>query len=385
MNFELTEEESMIADTASRISRDHLAPSAAALDRGDGDDILIANLKRIADAGFAGLNIEEEYGGSGLGASAIAIAQEAFGYGCASTAVTTGVNGLVAGVIQTAGSEDQKQRYLTKLASGETLGASFCLTEPTAGSDPSNMVTRAKMDGNEWVLNGGKIYISSAPFADFMVVFARTDPDAAPAKGVSCFIVEATASGLEIGKAEEKMGQIGSATSTVTFDNCRIPADALLGGLNQGFKVAMGELHASRIGVAAMALGIARAAMDHALAYIVEREQSGQKLAEFQGIQWMVADRETEIDAARLLIQRAAYLRDHDQPFNKEAAMAKLYATETAQRATYTALQLHGGAGYLKDFPLERFARDARVTTIYEGTSEIQRVIIAREILKAVA
>lgn len=384
MQFEFTEEQVLIKDTAERIARDHLAVHAKTLDEGRGQEALLGNLKQLADAGFMGLTTLEEYGGVNSGFMTFAIAQEAFGAACASTAVTLGVNNLTAGVIQAGGTAEQKKKYLAKLLSGEVPAASFCLTEPSAGSDPSGLATRAEMDGNDWVLNGSKIYISSAGISGFMVVFARTDPNAKKTKGISCFIVEADAPGLIIGKPESKMGQTGSTAHAITFDNCRIPGNALLGPLDGGFKFAIGELHAARIGIAAIALGIARAAMDAALAYAVEREQSGQKIADFQGIQWMIADRETEIDAARLLIQRAAYHKDNGLPFNKEAAMAKLYATEMAQRATYTALQLHGGAGYLKDFPLERYARDARVTTIYEGTSEIQRLIIAREVLNKI-
>ena len=382
MEFELTEEQTLIKDTAERIAKDHLAANAKTLDEGQGHQALLRNLEQLANAGFMGLTTDEDYGGVNSGFMTFAIAQEALSAACASTAVTLGVNNLTAGVIQAGGTQEQKKKYLTQLTSGEVPAASFCLTEPAAGSDPSGLTTRAQMDGNEWVLNGSKIYISSAGIAGFMVVFARTDPDAQKTKGISCFIVEAGTPGLIIGKAESKMGQTGSTAHAVTFDNCRLPANALLGELDQGFKFAIGELHAARIGIAAVGLGIACAAMDAAKAYAVEREQSGQKIADFQGIQWMIADRETEIDAARLLIQRAAYHKDHGLPFNKEAAMAKLYATEMAQRATYTALQIHGGAGYLKDFPLERYARDARVTTIYEGTSEIQRLIIAREVLK---
>jgi alkylation response protein AidB-like acyl-CoA dehydrogenase len=406
MQFALTEDQAMIKETAHRIARDHLAPNADKFEsagehsagehsgggghgggggdgvrNGGGQDILAGNLKTIADAGFMGLTIEEAYGGSAAGAAALAIALEEFGAACASTTAAMGVNTLVAGVISAGGTQDQKKQYLGQLASGETPAAAFCLTEPGAGSDPSMLTTRARMDGNEWVLNGTKMFISTANLADFMVVFARTDPNAEKSRGISCFVVDNGIKGLTVGKAEKKMGQTGSTAHQVIFEDCRIPASALLGELNGGFKFAIGELHASRISIAALALGIARAAMDAAKSYMVQREQSGKKLAEFQGLQWMLADRETELDAARLLTQRAAWLRDNNKPFSKQAAMAKLYAGEMAQRATYSALQIHGGMGYLSELPLERYARDARITTIYEGTSEIQRNIIAREIL----
>ncbi|MHA1523395.1 MAG: acyl-CoA dehydrogenase family protein, partial [Alphaproteobacteria bacterium] len=241
---------------------------------------------------------------------------------------------------------------------------------------------RARRDGNEWVLNGAKQYISSAGFAGLMIVWAVTDADAPRGKGISCFLVEPATQGVVIGKAERKLGQHGSITNPVNFDDCRLPADALLGAENDGFRTAVGELAGGRIGVASLALGISRAAMDAARAYVLERTQFGKKIADFQGIQWMIVDRETELEAARLLILQAASLKDAGHPFATAASMAKLYATEAAQRATYTALQLHGGAGYMKDLPLERYARDARITTIYEGTSEIQRLIIARALLR---
>ncbi len=382
MQFDLTEEQTLIKDTAERIARDRLAPVAEKLDRGEGRSELLENLKALADAGFMGLTASSEYGGVDAGAVSFALAMEAIGAACASTAVTVSVNNLAASVLQAVGSEDQKKNYIPKLTSGAAPSAGFCLTEPGAGSDPSGLVTKAEMAGNQWLLNGTKIFITSAEFAGFFIVWARTDPDAPKTKGISCFLVDAGTPGLIIGKAESKMGQIGSATNQVTFEDCAIPASALMGELNDGFRIAVSELQGGRIGVAALAVGIARAAMDAAGAYVVTREQSGQKIADFQGIQWMIADAETDIDAARLLTLRAAYLKDQGRPFTKEASMAKLFATEMAQRATYTALQLHGGAGYMKDLPLERYARDARVTTIYEGTSEIQRLIIAREILK---
>ncbi|WP_248304612.1 acyl-CoA dehydrogenase family protein [Breoghania sp. L-A4] len=246
------------------------------------------------------------------------------------------------------------------------------------------MKTRAAMDGNEWVLNGSKLYITSGEYAGVFVVWAVTDPDAPKGKGISCFLVESGTPGLVIGKAEKKMGQAGSVTNEVVFQDCRIPASALMGKLNDGFRIAVGELAGGRIGIAALALGVARAAMDAAKAYVKERQQFGKAIADMQGIQWMIADRETELEAARLLILQAAWLKEHGKPFVREASMAKLFASEAAQKATYTALQMHGGAGYIRDYPLERYARDARITTIYEGTSEIQRLIIAREVMKAV-
>ena len=382
MEFALTDEERMIEETAISLAADHLAPHADRLDRGEGRDGLLRNLKLLAQNGFMGMNVDEAYGGSAAGTVAYALSIGALGAACASTAVTVSVTNLVGEVIQSVGSAEQKAAYLPKLCDGTYSSGAFCLTEPGAGSDPSGMTSRATMDGNEWVLNGGKIYITSAEFAGIFVVWAVTDPAAPRGKGISCFLVEAGTPGMTIGKAERKMGQTGSATNAVHFENCRIPAAALLGRENDGFRIAVSELAGGRISIAALAHGIGRAAMDAAKAYVMEREQFGSKIGDMQGVQWMIADRETELEAARLLILQAACLKDRGEPFGREASMAKLFASEAAQKATYTALQLHGGAGYLADYPVERYARDARVTTIYEGTSEIQRIIIARETLK---
>lgn len=384
MDFQPTEEQAMIQETALKFSESLLEPNAEALDHGEGRSALLANLKTLSENGFMGLNVSAEYGGTEAGTVSFALAIEALARGCASTAVTVSVSNMVGEVIQAVGSEDQKAAYLPKLTDGTYSAGAFCLTEAGAGSDPSSMKTRAVKDGNHYVLNGSKLYISSGEYAGVFVVWAVTDPDAPKGKGISCFLVEAGTPGLVIAKAEKKMGQTGSATNEVVFQDCRIPATAMMGRENDGFRVAVGELAGGRIGVASLALGIARKAMDTAKAYVKERQQFGRALADMQGIQWMIADRETELEAARLLILQAACLKDQGAPFAKEASMAKLFASEAAQRATYTALQLHGGAGYIKDYPLERFARDARITTIYEGTSEIQRLIIAREAMKAV-
>ncbi len=381
--FEATEEQELIRETARRIARERLAPLAGTLDRGEGREDFLANLKILAENGFMGLDIVPAYGGTGAGAVAFALSIEEIARGCASTAVTTSVTNMVAGVIQACGSDEQKQTYLPKICDGTFPAAGFCLTESGAGSDPAGMRTSARMDGNEWVLNGSKIYITSGEYAGLFVVWAVTDPDAGKGKGISCFLVEADTPGLVVGSAERKMGQTGSATNTIGFENCRIPASAVLGRVDDGFRIAVGELAGGRIGIAALALGLAREAMDLAIAHVRERQQFGRPIADMQGIQWMIADRETELEAARLLILQAAALKDAGRPFGRQASMAKLYATEAAQRATYTALQLHGGAGYIRDLPLERLARDVRVTTIYEGTSEIQRLIIARDLLRA--
>jgi alkylation response protein AidB-like acyl-CoA dehydrogenase len=385
MQFALTDEEEMIRDTARKFAADRLAPWAAPLDNGEGRQELLANLKELAQNGFMTLNLKAESGGAEAGTVAFALTIEELGYACASTAVATSVTNMVAEVIQAVGSPEQKATHLPRFADGTYAAGAFCLTESGAGSDPSAMRTRARRDGDAYVLDGSKIYITSAEFAGLFVVWAVTNPDAPKGKGISVFLVERDTPGLVVGKAERKMGQHGSPTNTVHFEGCRISADALMGRENDGFRVAVGELAGGRIGVAALSLGIARAAMDAAKAYVRERHQFGGPIADFQGIQWMIADREVDLEAARLLILQAAHLKDRGQSFAKAASMAKLFASEAAHRATDTALQLHGGAGYCQDFPVERYARDARITRIYEGTSEIQRLIIARETMRQMA
>jgi butyryl-CoA dehydrogenase len=288
---------------------------------------------------------------------------------------------MVAEVIQSVGSEAQKNAYLPKICSGEYAAGAFCLTEATAGSDPSGMKTSAIKQDSSWILNGSKQFITSAEYAGVFVVWAVTDKNAPKGKGISCFIVEAGTPGLLIEKPEKKMGQCASSTCTVTFDNCRVADTALLGELNKGYKVAVGELAGGRIGVGSLALGIGKAAIDYAKTYVKERKQFGQTIADFQGIQWMLADTYTDLEAARLLLMNAAYAKDKGMPFGKQASMAKLFASEKANAACYVALQLLGGNGYIQEYPLERMARDVRVTSIYEGSSEIQRIIIAKQLL----
>ena len=382
MDFSLNEEEGMIRDAARRIASALLAPHAGVLDRGGGREGMLANLKEIAAGGFMALNVSPDFGGSGAGTVAFALAIEEFGYACAATTVTVSVTNMVGEVIQACGSQAQKAAYLPKLADGTFPAGAFCLTESEAGSDPAGMRLRARREGDFYILDGKKIYLSSAEYAGLFVVWAVTDPDKPKGKGISVLLVEAGTPGLSIGKAEEKMGQHGSSTNSVRFEACRIPAAARMGAENDGFRVAVAELAGGRIGVAALSLGIARAAMDAAKDYVKARRQFGQRLADFQGLQWMIADRETEIEAARLLILSAAAAKDRGEPYARQASMAKLYASEAAHRATDTAIQLFGGAGYLKDYTVERLARDARITRLYEGTSEIQRLIIARDVLR---
>jgi alkylation response protein AidB-like acyl-CoA dehydrogenase len=375
----------MIRDAAKKLAADRLAPFAETLDRGEGRADLLENLRLLAENGFMALNVKADYGGTEAGTAAFALAIEELAYACAATAVTVSVTNMVGEVIQACGSEAQKRAHLPKLADGRYPAGAFCLTESGAGSDPAGMRLRARKDGDDYVLDGSKIYITSAEYAGVFVVWAVTDPDAPKGKGISVFLVPADTPGLTVGKAEHKMGQHGSATNTVHFDGARVPATALMGRENDGFRIAVGELAGGRIGIAALSLGIARAAMDAAKGYAKERRQFGQRLSDFQGLQWMIADREVDLAAARLLIYDAAAKKDRGEPFAKEASMAKLFASEAAHRATDAAIQIHGGAGYCRDYPVERYARDARITRIYEGTSEVQRLIIARETLRQVA
>ena len=389
MDMTLNDDQQMIQQLAKKFAQTELLPVADKLSAEDGREIFLANLKKLAELGFMGLNIDGQYGGTEAGTVNFSLAITEVAKACASTAVTMSVNNMVAEVIQAVASQEQKEKYLPKLCSGEYPAGCFCLTETIAGSDPSSMKTSATLEGEEWVLNGSKQFITSAEYAGLFIVWAVTDKSLSRGKGISCFLVEKDSAGflpgLTISKAEEKMGQNASATNEVVFDNCRIPKNALMGELNQGFKVAVSELAGGRIGIGSLALGIGLAAMDYARAYITEREQFGQPIANFQGLQWMMADAYTDLEASRLLLMNAADTKAKGLPFSKEASMAKLFASEKANKACYTALQLMGGYGYVKEFPLERYSRDVRITTIYEGTSEIQRVIIARELLKEVS
>lgn len=382
MDLALTEEQQMIKDTAAQFATEKLALVAEKLDREGDTELFVSHLGQLAELGFMGLTVDAQYSGAQAGTVAFSLAITELAKACASTAVTVSVTNMVAEVIQAVGNEQQKHYYLPKLCGGECVAGSFCLTEAGAGSDPASMSTRAHLENGMWVLNGSKLYITSAEYAGVFVVWAVTDQKAAKGKGISCFLLDSGTEGLIIGKAERKMGQHASLTNEVIFDDCRIPENALLGELNQGFRVAVGELAGGRIGIGSLALGIAQAAIDYARDYSLERKQFGQAIANFQGLQWMMSEAYTELEAARLLLMNAAYLKDSGKAYGTAAAMAKLFATEKANKVCYQALQILGGAGYLKDHPLERYARDARVTTIYEGSSEIQKLIIARDLLR---
>jgi alkylation response protein AidB-like acyl-CoA dehydrogenase len=382
MHFELSEEERLIQETAAKFAIRELRPQAAELDRTKDRDILLNNLKKLADLGFMGLNIRAEYGGVEASSVAFCLSMTELGKGCAATTVTTSVTNMVGQLIQSVGTEEQCRRYLPPLCSGEYAAGGFGLTETTAGSDPAGMRTTAKLEGDTWRLNGRKIFITSGEFAGVFVVWAVTDADSPKGKGISAFLVEPGFPGFAVGKNEPKMGQNGSPTNELILEDCRVPRENLLGQLHGGFRLALAELTGGRLGIGSMALGIGLGAMDYAKNYAKERLQFGQPIAQFQAIQWKLANRYTELEAARLLLLAAAHLKDQGKPFSKEASMAKLYATEAANRACYDAVQILGGYGYSQEYPVERLARDVRVTTIYEGTSEIQRMIIAKELLR---
>lgn len=381
MDHLLSEEQRLIRDMAQKYANDHLAPAAHLVEASENRPLFLENLKGLSVLGFMGVSISEEYGGAGAGALGFSAAITEVAKACASTATTMSVTNMVAEVIQAVGTEDQKQAILPLICSGEYAAGSFCLSESEAGSDPGAMTLKAAKDGDCWVLDGTKLWITSAEYAGVFVTWAKTDPTAPKGKGITCFLVDAKQEGVLIAPPEKKMGQLASSTCAVTFEDCRVPESAVLGELNQGFCIAVGELAGGRIGIASLALGVGLAAMDYAVEYASQRKQFDLPIAQMQGPSWMFADAYTELEAARLLVLNAACLKQQGQPFAKEAAMAKLFASEAANRACYTALQLMGGIGYTKETPLERYARDVRVTSIYEGTSEIQRLIISREIL----
>jgi alkylation response protein AidB-like acyl-CoA dehydrogenase len=378
MDFQLTEEQKMIQQMARDFAEKELKPRAAEVDATRQYPLPV--LKAMAELGMMGMNIPAEYGGSQTGVVGYSLAMTEIGKACASTAVTMSVTNMVAEVIQAFGREEHRLLYIPRICRGEYPGGAFALTESTAGSDPSSMKSTAEPTGDDYVLNGSKTFITSAEFAGVFVVWAKTDKTAG-AKGISAFLVERGHPGFKVGRNEEKMGQRGSCTNEISIEDCRLPRKALLGKEGEGFKVAMMALDGGRIGIGSMAVGIGLAAIEYAAGYAQNRIQFGKPISSFQAIQWMIADSFTELEAARLMVLRAAYLKEKGRRFTREASMAKLLATETANRVCYKALQILGGYGYSKEYPLERYARDCRVTTIYEGTSEIQRLVIAREIL----
>lgn len=372
-----TEIRKVARDYATRV----IAPQARAIDEKEMFPKEI--LKGLGELGLLAVNVPEELGGSGAGVVSYGLAMQEIAAACASTAVTMAVTNMVGEVIATFGTEEQRTKYCPKLASAEYLAGAFALSEAGAGSDPGAMRTTARDDGDSWVIDGDKQWITSGAHAGVFVVWARTGDPATHkgTRGISCFLVEGGTPGLKIGRAEEKMGIRGSNTVPLVFEGLRVPKSALLGQLNGGFKVAMMALDGGRIGISCQAIGIARAALDESVQYAKDRKAFDKPIGEFQATQWKLADMKTELDAAHLLAMRAAYLKETNQTFSREASMAKLFATEAANRIVAHAVQIHGGYGYVRDFPAERHFRDAKVTTIYEGTSEVQRIVIARNVL----
>jgi butyryl-CoA dehydrogenase len=378
MDFELNEEQRMVRDMVRELAQNEIAPRAAEVDKSE--QFPAENVRRLGELGLLGLPFSERYGGGGGDNLSYAIAVEEVARACGSTALIFAAHvSLGTAPIHSFGSEEQKQKWLPRLCSGKGLGA-FGLTEPEAGSDAGATRTVAVRDGDSYVLNGSKMWITSGAIADVVNCTAKTDP-AAGTQGISCFLVEKGTPGFNPGKNEPKMGLKGSVTSALSLENCRVPASSILGKEGEGFRQMLITLDGGRVSIGAMALGLAQAALDQATAYSKQRVQFGQSIAHFQAVQWMIADMATEIDAARLMVYRAAAMEDAGVRFTKEAAMAKLFASEVAERAAYKAVQIHGGYGFSREYPVERIYRDQRLCAIGEGTSEIQRLVIARQVL----
>ncbi len=379
MDFALDEEQTLLRDMARDFAEAELKPRAAKHDRDEALDPEVVSL--MGELGFWGLTIPEEYGGSGLGNLALVIVLEELNRGCASVGVTASVHSsLGAGPIIKYGTDEQKAHWLPKLATGEALGA-YALTEPASGSDAAALRMRAVRDGDDFILSGTKIWVTTGSIAGSVTVYARTDPDVPNTKGITAFLLDVKTPGCNVGKKEQKLGIRGSPAVELEFDDCRVPASCVLGEVDRGFPIALDTLDGGRIGIGAQALGIGRACLDASLEYAQVREQFGKPIAKFQAIQWKLADMSTRLDASRLLVQRAAWLRDRQEPCGRAAAEAKLLASVTANFCADECLQIHGGAGYTDDFEVERLFRDARITEIYEGATDIQRLVIARSLL----
>ncbi|MEA2560742.1 MAG: butyryl-CoA dehydrogenase [Acidobacteriota bacterium] len=380
MHIELTEEQKLLQETVRRFAEEVAKPRAKEIDQTG--EFPRSFFDQAGEIGLAGVFIPEEYGGGGMDTVSYCIAIEEISRVCATSGVILSVNNsLVCYPLLKFGTEEQKKEFLTPLAAGQKLGC-FALTEPGAGSDPSGLRSTARREGDDYILNGNKVFITNGTDADIALVFASVDL-AKRHKGITCFIVPADTPGYHHGTHEFKLGVNASGTTELSFDNCRIPASYRLGEEGEGFKIAMATLDGGRIGIAAQAVGIAQGAFEEALAYSQEREQFNQKLAEFQAIQFYLADMATEIDAGRLMTWKAAWAKENQKRFSLEAAQAKLFTSEMAQRVTNKALQIHGGYGYTKEYNVERFFRDARILEIYEGTSEVQKMVIADWVLKA--
>jgi len=377
--LDLTEEQKMARDSARDFAEKRLKPLAQKFD--EEEEIPLELYREAAELGFFGLLLPESYGGLGLDHIAYALVMEEIARACAAFQVCLTVhNSLISTAILRFGTEAQKERWLGKLATGEWIGA-YSLSEQGSGSDAGSLKCSARLDGAHYVLNGNKAWVSSAAISDLFLVFVSTDPSKA-GRGVSCLVVPKGLPGFSVGKKEKKMGIRGSGTHELHFKDCRVPKENLLGVQNEGFKIALAQLDGGRIGIAAQAVGIARAAFEESVAYAKARQQFGKSLADFQATQFKLADMAVRIEAARLLTLQAAALASRGRRATQAASMAKLFASESANRIAFDAVQIHGGNGYVREFPVERYYRDARITEIYEGTSEIQRVVISREILK---
>ena len=382
MDFELNDTQRLVQQTARDFATRAILPQAYAIDRDE--RFPRQEMMGLAELGLLAVNVQDELGGAAAGTVAYALAMMEVAKACASCAVTMAVTNMVGEVIAKFGTPAQAEKYCRGLADGSLVAGAFALSEPEAGSDPGAMRTTARRSrgplGDQWIIDGQKQWITSGAHAGVMVVWARTSGTGTA--GISCFLVEGGTKGLIVGKHEDKMGLRGSNTVGLTFDGCAVPESALLGELGGGFKIAMMALDGGRIGISAQAIGIASAALAEAIAYAKDRKQFGKPIAEFQAMQWQIADCRVELDAARLLCLRAASMKERGVPFSKEASMSKVYATEAAVRVCNRAVQIHGGYGYIREFAAERHLRDVRVTTIYEGTSEIQRTVIARAVTR---
>ncbi|MBM4371205.1 MAG: acyl-CoA dehydrogenase family protein [Deltaproteobacteria bacterium] len=379
MDLHLTPEQGMIRDMVREYARDRLRPGAGERDRSGA--FPLAELREMAELGLMGVNVSGEFGGTEAGVVAYSLAMTEIAAACAATAVTVGVTNMTAEIIQKYGTEAQKRRFLPALCSGEAVCGAFALSEAGAGSDAGSLRCRAVRDGDGWVLNGEKLWISHGEYAGVTVVMARTGEQGP--RGISAFLLTPGVPGFSIGRKEDKMGLRGSNTVSLVLEDARLPGDSLLAGEGDGFRIAMTALDGGRIGIASQALGIARAALEASGTYALERVQFGRPIATLDQVRDMLADMRTRVEAARLLTLRAAWRKEQGLPFTREAALAKLYSSEMANRVCQDAVQLHGGCGFVKEYDVERFYRDVRVTTIYEGTSQVQRIVAARETFRA--
>lgn len=378
MEFALNEDHEMIRDSAREFADRVLRPNAA---RWDAEEEFPAEaIQEAAEAGFLGLTVPEEYGGAGLGNLHASILLEEINAACASVGVTISVHmSLMCSMLAKHGTPELKAKYLPQLADGSMIGA-YCLTEPQAGSDAASVRCSAKKADGGYILNGTKAWITTGEQAGLFVVYAVTDPEARKGAGITAFLVEATAEGLTVGKKEEKLGIRASSTTEILLDNVLVPEENIVGEMNEGFKIALDTLDGGRIGIASQAVGIHRACLEASVKYAGEREQFGKPINRFQAIAFKLADMATELEASRLLVHKAAWLRDQKQPSTKACSMAKLYSSMACNRAAQDAVQIHGGAGYTKEFPVERYYRDARITEIYEGATDVQRIVISRNL-----